>query len=324
MSKINTVHDAETFHPDDNPIVQYKDALAVQGKQETIKDFEDLEKILNESLFRLSVEEFSSFVKFNPLFKNIKNADIHNTMLLISLFSQLSYHHSCLPDIGYKLGNWVKQVNPKIVKNTFVNLSPYITQTRQTYFFAFKSAKLTCLFDTNPINTGHVGLSVEQTKQVMSFYAKHYRINDFSLFDETDQFIASMTKPDELTNQTLMPETNYKLKIDYAVEAKKLPITVYYQLQDCSLKALKFIHKFQNASNRIRSSIGEELFDNLVEFYETNWNNAKLRNPVSVNSIVCAMQNKNSQCLYSKSEIQSARVRNHLLDSLVKIAGNKH
>lgn len=321
-------HDQSLFCQSDNPITQYKDAMLIQNDKNVKTKTADLEDVLKGSLFMLSVEEFATFVKFDPIFHQLfntkaENREVFTNMLYMSLFAQLNYPKSCLPNIQY-------EINPKssgkqfpMLNDTLKNNSKNIVQklNKQPIKYAYGDAEVIFNFDTFSIENG--SLHPEQAKQIMQFYAKHYKLANESCFtlykgyDAYRQWVTDLNSPEDLKPEILDSDECYVLKIRYRVDAKKLPILVQHQLQDCAIKARIFAHKVANANKHVIENIKEPLLKNLITLYNYN-----ITYPNNLFSILITIKNKNTQYNhYSKTAMQSPNARNHLLDSLLKVAG---
>lgn len=313
---VNIVKDELSFPHADNPIVQFKDAMAIQNNITDFNSREDLETILNGSLYRLSVSEFASFVKFDPLFKLYSDKGTYNSMLLMSLFGQIKYVKSCLPDIEYKLDSWMKSNQTSNIQSPLKNMSPFFTHGELETFEQYGDARIVANFHTFSSNRAH-GLSLAEAIQLVDFYRKHYNIVEFSIYNQNDKNIGVFQAPSNFINKLILePNKHFKLKIDYYVESKKLPILVHHELQDCAQKAYKFAQQIQQVKANTDLIFFECLLMCLIDLNKLNMKHPHtIRNNVNK---ICDGNNNFERNIYSKD---LATLCNDLLNDFLSIAG---
>lgn len=322
MTKISTWIDAESFERADNPVVQYKDALDARSSKEIDFTTEELSKVLDGSLFRLSVDELASFIKHNPLFERFDDEQKYNIMLYMSLFAQMNYSKPCLPYIEYKLGTEFGHKNAQVMKTW----SYYMAQVQPQEYCDTKHASVLCKFHT--FMTDHEeGMTLDQAKQVMQFYMDHYKQTDFELYDENDNEIMfirdygihSIAEPDELTDNNLDENENFKIKIMYDVDVNKLPVTVHYALQDYAQKALQFAEHIEHVSETTDLEFREYLLSSLIAL--NNLNVRRHPKPIRENVKTICQGNKNFGRNIDSENL--ANLCNDLLNDLLVIGGKK-
>lgn len=312
---VNIVKDELSFPHADNPIVQFKDAMAIQNNITDFNSREDLETILNGSLYRLSVSEFASFVKFDPLFKLYSDKDTYNSMLLMSLFGQIKYVKSCLPDIEYKLDSWMKSNQTSNIQSPLKNMSPFFTHGELETFEQYGDARIVANFHTFSSNRAH-GLSLAEAIQLVDFYRKHYNVVEFSIYNQNDKNIGVFQAPSNFINKLILePNKHFKLKIDYYVESKKLPILVHHELQDCAQKALQFAQAIIHKNKSVNGDIIEDMIINLIDIYAANFTAS---NDIRTN--ISNIQKDNINFAHTSNEQQSASSRNELLNQMLMMA----
>lgn len=312
---VNIDKDELSFPQTDNPIVQFKDAMASRNNITDFNSREDLETILNGSLYRLSVSEFASFVKFDPLFKTYSNKDIYNSMLLMSVFAQLNYQQSCLPDIEYKLDSWMKSNQASNIQSPLKNMSPFFTHGELETFEKYGDARIVANFHTFSSNRAH-GLSLAEAIQLVDFYSKHYNVVEFSVYNQNDKNIGVFHAPSNFINKLILePNKHFKLKIDYYVESKKLPILVHHELQDCAQKALQFAQAIIRKNKLVNGDIIEDMIINLIDIYAANFNA-----PNDIRKNISNIQKDNINFAHTSSEQQSTADRNELINEMLMIA----
>lgn len=312
---VNIVKDELSFPQADNPIVQFKDAMAIQNNITDFNNREDLETILNGSLFRLSVPEFASFVKFDPLFKPYSGKDIYNSMLLMSVFAQLNYQKSCLPDIEYKLDSWMKSNQTSNIQSPLKNMSPFFTHGELETFEQYGDARIVANFHTFSSNRAH-GLSLAEAIQLVDFYSKHYNVVEFSVYNQNDKNIGVFHAPsNSIKNIFFEPNKHFKLKIDYYVESKKLPILVHHELQACAQKALQFAQAIIRKNKLAHVDIIEDMIVNLIDIYATNFTASN-----DIRKNINDIQRDNINFAHTSNEQQSASIRNELINQMLMMA----
>lgn len=313
---VNIVKDELSFPQADNPIVQFKDAMAIRNNITDFNHREDLTTILNGSLFRLSVPEFASFIKFDPLFQQYRDKDIYNSMLLMSLFAQLTHAKSCLPDVKYKPDAWRGSNQWKHVQKPLIALSPFITHSEPKAFTPYKYASVVANFHTFSSNRAH-GLSLAEAIQLVDFYSKHYNVVEFSVYNQNDKNIGVFHAPSNFINKLILePNKHFKLKINYYVESKKLPILVHHQLQDCAQKALQFAQAIIYQNKLVNIDIIEDMIINLIDVYSANFTIS-----TNLSQTISDTQRDNINFAHTANEQKSASIRNELLDKMQELAG---
>lgn len=322
MVKINTLYDDYTFIDADNPIVQYNDVLESRSDKGIDYSSEELAKILDGSLFRLSIDEFASFVKQEPNFKNLKKHQQYNIMLYMSLFAQVLYPKSCLPDIDYQLGIKTGHHNAKIMKNLSLN----INQTQSPEFCDYNSnAHMICRVQTYSDDRDE-GLTFDDVKQIMQFYSDHYDVDYVALYNDEDQQVAFLDIKDGKINAIdtsldanpfdLAAYESYMVEINYKIDAHKLPIVTHFELKDCAQKAYKFAQQIQHVKANTDLIFFECLLMGLIDLNKLN-----MKQPHTIRKNVksiCDGNNHFERNIYSKD---LAHLCNDLLNNLLSIAG---
>lgn len=312
---VNIVKDELSFPQTDNPIVQFKDAMTIQNNITDFNSREDLETILDGSLYRLSVSEFASFVKFNPLFSKYSDKDIYNSMLLMSVFAQLNYQKSCLPDIEYKLDSWMQSNQASNIQSPLKNMSPFFTHGELETFEQYGDARIVANFHTFSSNRAH-GLSLAEAIQLVDFYSKHYNVVKFSVYNQNDKNIGVFHAPsNSIKNIIFEPNKHFKIKIDYYVESKKLPILVHHELQACAQKALQFAQAIIRENKLVSGDIIEDMIINLIDIYAANFTA-----PKDIRKNISNIQKDNINFAHTSSEQQSASSRNKLINKMLMMA----
>lgn len=315
---VNTVKDELSFLQADNPIVQFKDAMADRNNITDFNNREELETILSGSLYRLSVQEFASFVKFDPLFSKYSDKDIYNSMLLMSVFAQINDKPSCLPDVKYTLDSWMGGNRVKNIQKPLQNFSPFLTHSELEESDQYGYARIVANFHTFSSNRAN-GLSLAEAIELIDFYDKHYHITKFSVYDEKDKFIDSFSSLSELSIKLIFENNkHFKLRIDYWVESKKLPILVHHELQDCAQKALQFAKEIIRGNKLVNMDIIENMIINLIDVYRINFTIGN-----GIRPIIRTTQRNNINFAHTNEEQQSATIRNNLLNKMLMIGGRK-
>lgn len=325
MPKIDTLYDEYIFDQADNPIVQYKDALEARSRKPINYTTEDLDKVLDGSLFRLYVSEFSSFVKHEPQFKHLSNEQRYNIMLYMSLFAQVTYPKSCLPELDYQLGSKPGHRNVKIMET----LSPNINQVQAPEFCDsnYSSASVRCKIQTYSDDRDE-GLTFDDAKQVIKFYTDHYNVDGCTLYDDDDHVVAFINLIDDKINAVdtsldanpfdLTSHESYTLEIEYDVDVHKLPIVTHFELKDCAQKAYKFAQQIQHVKANTDLIFFECLLMSLIHLYKLN-----MEHPHTIRKNVksiCDGNNQFKRNIYSKN---LAHLCNGLLNDFLSIAGKK-
>lgn len=322
VPEISTCFDDYTFDNADNPIVQFKDALEARSPQAIKYISERLDKILDGSLFRLSVHEFASFVRHEPNFERFNDEQKYNIMLFISLFAQVAYPKSCLPDLDYQMGIKPGHHNVKILQT----LSTNIAQVQPEGFYNYDAhAFVLCKVQTYSDNRDE-GLTFDDAKQAMQFYVDHYNVDYFTLYDEYDHAVAFLDLKDGRINAIdtsldaepfdLASHESYTLEIKYEVDVNKLPIVVNFELKDCAQKAFKFAQQIQHVKENTNLEFRECLLKCLIDLNKLNMKHPHtIRNNVKK---ICDGNNNFERNIYS---VELAKLCNGLLNDFLSIAG---
>lgn len=323
MPKIDTLYDDYIFDQADNPIAQYHDVLEQRGQGTMYYTPAELDDVLDGSLFRLSVSEFASFVKHEPQFKHLNSEQRYNIMLYMSLFAQVTYPKSCLPDLDYQLGSKPGHQNVKIMET----LSPNINQVQAPEFCDsnYSSASVRCKIQTYSDDRDE-GLTFDDAKQVIKFYTNHYNVDGCQLYDDDDHVVAFIDLIDDKINAVdtsldanpfdLTSHESYTLEIEYDVDANKLPVVPHFELKDCAQKAYKFAQQIQQVKANTDLIFFECLLMGLIDLNKLNMKHPHtIRNNVKK---ICDGNNNFERNIYSKD---LAHLCNDLLNDFLSIAG---
>lgn len=323
MPKIDTLFDDYIFDQADNPIAQYKDALEARNLKTINYTTEDLDKVLDSSLFRLSVSEFASFVKHEPQFKHLNTEQRYNIMLYMSLFAQVTYPKSCLPDLDYYIGGKPGYRNVKIMET----LSPNINQVQVPEFCDsnYSSASVRCKIQTYSDDRSE-GLTFDDAKQVIKFYTNHYNVDGCKLYDDDDHVVAFIDLIDDKINAVdtsldanpfdLTSNESYTIEIEYDVDAHKLPIVTHFELKDCAQKAYKFAQQIQHVKANTDLIFFECLLMGLIDLNKLN-----MKHPHTIRKNVKSICDGNNNFERNIHFKDLAHLCNDLLNDFLSIAG---